>query len=155
MGFEKYAELLTILKGFENLLKLRKSKYSKIFKTGARSAPRKNGGWVRRFRGNPVQWKGPVVVLILGRGIRPTSFLELNPPPKGVAERESTALSVPREGQKPVSVVYRDVGFCSSRGTKTGFPRKRGHAIWIVNNNAICDSRLPPRRPKVQKDIFL
>ena len=34
---------------------------------------------------------------------------------------------------------------------KTGFPRKRGNAIRTANSNAICDFRLPPRRPEVQK----
>ena len=54
----------------------------------------------------------------------------------------------------PVPVIYRDVDFSHTRETKTGFPRKRGNAIWTANDNSICDFRLPPRRPEVQEYIL-
>ena len=51
----------------------------------------------------------------------------------------------------PVPVIYRDVDFSRALEMKTGFPRRRGNAIRTANNNAICDFRIPSRRPKVQK----
>ena len=50
----------------------------------------------------------------------------------------------PRGRQKPVSVIYQDVGSSPPRGHRTGFSRKRGNAIWTANSNAICDFRIPP-----------
>ena len=57
----------------------------------------------------------------------------------------------PSERAIPVPVIYRHVEFSRTLETRTGFPRKRGNAIWTANNNSICDSRTPPRRPKVQE----
>ena len=38
-------------------------------------------------------------------------------------------VSASRAWENPVSVIYRDVGSSRARGSKTGFPRKRGNAI--------------------------
>ena len=38
-------------------------------------------------------------------------------------------VSASRACENSVSVIYRDVGFSRARGTKSGFPRKRGIAI--------------------------
>ncbi len=66
-----------------------------------------------------------------------------------------TPAHTPNFPPRPPSPHSKIDGFSRPRGHKTGFPRKRGNAIWTANNNAICDVRLPPRRAKVLKDTLL